>query len=427
MYPLNLSYMEETTILNSNSTLKDKMSERFLLFFIVIEAFLSYSNSSFATVFALLMIFVFAFYNKYLALSAYIGTVIISPGFSTVELFIVLSEISVIGASIMNFKCRAITNYFIITTVFFLLMIIGMALGTKTEMVSILLFVINLYVAVFVAQAVVGNNEKLIVDSLLFAGLMIAIQVGYSYLTGNIDKVVSASGRLLYQENSKNLATIIVIPCFIALYKLLDIESRRKKGKLVFYVACFAICFPVLLLTYSRGVTIALIVAAFLLMVIQPKALKFYSILMYSLVAVAIYFIISHLTMDSDLWFNNLEGGNGRTDIYKLYFDYMFRQGGRTIVFGYGTSNMGEVIGWYPHSVILSYFFNLGIIGVLYLLYEITASAMGLIKQGKNARFYIGLLVLGLMMFSSHGTYNTALFCLIIGLCFGMANNKQIG
>lgn len=419
--------MHDNTIdVNNSKYLIGRKSEKWLVMYTIVLAFLTFTHNPFAVPFALLMILVFIFNNKYLALAAYVSTLIINPPFTVATVFISLLEISVIGVSLVKRMSKNLMTMFILTSIFILLMIIGMAVGAESKLDTILLFGFNLYLVVFIAQMIIEKDEKLIILAMLFSGLAIAIYVGYNFLTGNVDNFLSSQGRLGYQENAKTLASSVVIPVFMALNKFLKKEERKSREELLFYIVVFAICFPLFLLTYARGVTIALTISVLVLMITNFGRFKFYHFFIYAMVAVVAGIIIVKLEMNASLWLDHLEGGNGRTTIYKMYYNYMVSKGPGTIIWGIGSVNMKEVFGWYPHSTILAYFFHFGIWGAIFVLYEIFITMIPLMKQRKRMGFYLGLFILSLVMSSSHGSFNNVLYCVILGLCYGMANKKVI-
>lgn len=415
---------DKTIDVNSSKYLIEKKSERWLALYTIVLAFLTFTHNPFAVPFALLMILVFAFNNKYLALAAYVSTLIINPPFTVATVFVSLLEVSAIGVSLMKRFSKNLMTMFVLTSLFILLMLIGMAVGAESKLETILLFGFNLYLVVFIAQMIIEQDEKLIIGALLFSGLAIAIYVGYNFLTGNVDEFLSSQGRLGYQENAKTLAASVVIPVFLALNKFFKREERKNRGELLFYIVVFAICFPVLLLTYARGVMIAFAAAVLVLMITNSGRFKFYHFLIYAIVAVAMGFIIVRLEMNASLWFDNLEGGNGRTGIYRMYYNYMVQKGRSAIIWGLGTANFKDIIGWYPHSVFFAYFFHFGIWGAIFVAYEIIVTLVGLFRKRKDLGFYLSLFTLVLVMFSAHGSYNTPLYYVILGLCYGMVNKK---
>lgn len=406
---------------NSVETRKDIISERLLIIYILLIGTLTFTNNSAASPIALVALFLSCFYNKYLSTAIYISTLIISPGFSAIQVLLSSFVISIIGITTLNNLGKKTIMVFVATSMFVFWMLMGAAFGTHTQMVTILLFAFRLYLVVFIIQMVINTNEKLILNSLLYSGLAIAAFVGYNFFTGNVDAFLSDQGRLEYQDNIKTLATSIVVPIFISLNKLLNKESRKRKVEFVFYGAILIICLPVLLLTYARGVTFGLIIATFLLMLFTQKRFKFSYFVIYLLVAVVVAFIAYRLEMSQELWFDNLEGGNGRTDIYKMHYNYMLSQGPGTVFWGYGSDSMKDIIGRNTHSTILAYFFHFGVGGILFALFEILITLIGLFKKRKCLSFYLCLFILSFVMFSGHGGYESFLYYVIMGLCLGMS------
>ena len=222
---------------NRVETRKDIISEWLLIIYILLIGALTFTSNSAASPVALVALFLSCFYNKYLSIAIYISTLIISPGFSALQVLLSSLVISIVGLTILrNFGKKTIT-VFVATSLFVIWMLMGAAFGAHTQMVTILLFAFRLYLVVFIIQMVINTNERLIVSSLLYSGLAIAVFVGYNFFTGNVDAFLSDQGRLEYQDNIKTLATSIVVPIFISLNKLLNrarflievIEKVREK------------------------------------------------------------------------------------------------------------------------------------------------------------------------------------------------------
>ena len=125
--------------------------------------------------------------------------------------------------------------------------------------------------------------------------------------------------------------------------------------------------------------------------------------------------------------FENVEGGNGRTEIWADFIQQL--KDTNSLAFGFGPGFTKDIsrTGFYSHSTILDYLFCYGITGFLYILYLILSVSYKLFKN--NERFYLfqGLFLLNIIMFSTHGSAGTLLFNVILGLCMSVVvyENKE--
>lgn len=132
--------------------------------------------------------------------------------------------------------------------------------------------------------------------------------------------------------------------------------------------------------------------------------------------AVAVFYLITNIQFDNEMMFENVEGGNGRTIIWADFIQQL--KDTNSLAFGFGPGFTKDIsrLGFYSHSTILDYLFCYGIAGFLYILFFLYLAAINLFKINKNSYYYQGLFLLGVIMFSTHGSAGTLLFNVILGL-----------
>lgn len=383
--------------------------------------YLSFINSPFATRFALLYILASAFYDKYLALSVYICTMVVAPEFTKMELAISMMEVLGIGTAILLHTKGSIKRLLMIDVAFVFYVLLGLVLGLNSQLITVFLYAFNLLLSVFIARMVCDRDDDLILLALLIAGIIVSAITLHLLMTGQFFAL-----RIDYKGNSKDLSTVIVFPVFMAINKMLGYKNYKSKITLLIYLGVFFVTLPLLLLTYSRGVTIALIVASCILYILYSKRRGIKNILLVAIIGGLLYYMVGNMNMSSRMWFDNLEGGNGRTRIWETYWNYMVNKGPLTSICGLGTASQKDVIGWYPHSSILAHFFHFGLLGLIFILFQTLSPLINLYKKRKVFPFQFCLLVLTIIMFFPHGSYYEPLFWVIIGISFGTIYKRTI-
>lgn len=398
----------------------EKRRSTFLLVYAIGLGILSIFNTPYISLFSLFVITSSVLFDKQLSLSLYICTAIVGADFSSTETFICALVILALGLSIFDFRNKKTRGMLLAVSLFSLSMFVGFVLGANSQIITIIVFSFKLFMMVTIAQSTMVSSEKVLEHAILYGGLVVAGVTAYHFYVGDVSVLSEGQGRLMYKENVKELSTAIVVPVYMAINKLFNYKNLRNRWELLSYVLVFSLCFPLLLMTYSRGVFIGLLVAVVFLQLSYSKQLSVQKIFIYTLIFLAIVKIISSMHLDESLIFENVEGGNGRTDIWMNYLALMEEQGAQTLIWGLGSNSYTEMLDFYDHSVILSYYFHFGIFGFCFIAYIVFITITRLLK-GKNA-YHLFLLVMTIIMFFTHGSYDNNLFYILTGLCLGMAN-----
>ena len=398
----------------------EKRRSTFLLVYAIGLGILSIFNTPYISLFSLFVITSSVLFDKQLSLSLYICTAIVGADFSSTETFISALVILALGLSIFDFRNKKTRGMLLAVSLFSLSMFVGFVLGANSQIITIIVFSFKLFMMVTIAQSTMVSSEKVLEHAILYGGLVVAGVTAYHFYVGDVSVLSEGQGRLMYKENVKELSTAIVVPVYMAINKLFNYKNLRNRWELLSYVLVFSLCFPLLLMTYSRGVFIGLLVAVVFLQLSYSKQLSLQKIFIYTLIFWVIVKIISSMHLDESLIFENVEGGNGRTDIWMNYLALMEEQGAQTLIWGLGSNSYTKMLDFYDHSVILSYYFHFGIFGFCFIAYIVFITITRLLK-GKNA-YHLFLLVMTIIMFFTHGSYDNNLFYILTGLCLGMAN-----
>lgn len=302
-------------------------------------------------------------------------------------------------------------------------------LGYQTSMIGFMFVVIQLLL-IMVISFYCMQSSSIFMVGFVVSGLCIGLYVFYQYITGHASMFY---GSLVYGDGEeaglvKSLAIGVVVPTYFFLYNFF-FKNESVKNKMI-YLFLITLCVAVIVLTYSRGVLIALAVAlSFLLWNYYKWKLSLFNTLKIISVVVLLYYLIVQLDLDVEKMFANIEGAHGRTDIWDFYFTKLKEGGFMRILFGFGPGDSKRITegslysGYYSHSAILDYLFSLGLFGLCFIAYAIYTAAMRLYR--KRYFFSLGFLILIILMFSTHGTATNAIFNSLLAICIGKSLSKS--
>lgn len=255
-------------------TASEKRRNALLLVYAVSLGLLSVFNSPYISLFSLFALSACVLFDKQLALSIYICSAIVGADFSSIETLVSAIVVLAIGVSVFDLRDKRTKRLLMSVTLFSMSMLAGFALGANSQMITILILTFKLFMMVTIAQSATISNGSILEKAILYGGLVIAGITAYHFYVGDISVLSEGQGRLTYRENVKELSTAIVIPVYMSINKMLDYRNRRNNRELLFFILVFALCFPLLLMTYSRGVFIGLLVSAVLLQLAYSKSLS---------------------------------------------------------------------------------------------------------------------------------------------------------
>lgn len=363
---------------------------------------------------SLILLYVTVFWDRHLPLCVYVITNTLG-----VNIIGVVSTINAIFLSMLALyfifrnNHRFFRKYILITLYFFVILVISYNTGFNSRLDIAIKMVVACLIILQIASCD-AQERLLIVSAVLCCGISMALFVAASLSTGG---GVDISTRLLFNENSKSLATALAPVVITAVYALF---FRRGKNVLftVGLLISVAILTYLVVLTYSRGVLIALIISiSYLLLRFMGKGDIRNYLFLFLFITTAFY-LLSIMQFDDYLMYKSLEGGNGRTEIWADFYQQLKET--NTLAFGFGPGLTKEIsrLDFYSHSTILDYLFCYGIAGFIYVLYLLLNVIFNLFKT--KFYYYQGLFILSTIMFSTHGSAGTLLFNVILGLCMSV-------
>lgn len=388
----------------------------FLLLFSMVELACSVSGSyHLGGIISLVLLYATVFWDKHLPVCVYIITSILGTALTGTA-----STVNALFISVLSLQCiyRCFDNpdyrkYVFITLYFFVILVISYYTGFNSHIEYLVKMVVASLIVLQIASF--GAQERsLVVASVLCSGIAMALLVLASIYSGAV--IHDTSTRLQFNENSKVLSTAVAPVVFSAVY-LMFFGGGKKKALYaigLFFVA--AALSYMLVLTYSRGVLIALTISVFYLLLRYMGGMGIKSILFLALFIVGAYYLLSIMQFDDELMFRHLEGGNGRTEIWADFIKQLKQT--HTMAFGFGPGFTRDIsrLDYYSHSTILDYLFCYGIAGFIYILYMLLTVAFKLFRTNRGSFYYQGLFLLSTIMFSTHGSAGTLLFNVILGL-----------
>lgn len=232
-------------------------------------------------------------------------------------------------------------------------------------------------------------------------------------------------GRLVFDENVRHLANIVVIPTFILSYSIIsqkDIFVNSKKVNL-FLLTIYLIT---LLLTVSKGALFAYI-AGLIVMLISSKNIKKTILFSFFIFSIFILILITFDSIDFGRFLERNYDLNGRFRIWYFYYLKVLEFGNFAYLFGVGPGNvtriaMGDYMGiYYAHSVIIDYFYTTGFIGfVLFLSLFTTVFIKSVLAKN---HFVKGLLVMSFLLYLTHGASTNTSIYIVLALSLKCLNN----
>lgn len=396
------------------TTTKDKIIVLLILLFGCVVSFLSVRENSNTGTFALTCIIVSLLIDKRLPLCLSIVAGLLDCEYTTEHLFFVMLIVSVsCFISIFTSKAKVLKSYRIPVACFALVFILSYLLGERCEYTIACLILYSLIICYTIALLHGENKDALIIYSLVIGGVcMMGIMVAIIAQGG----VLGVVRRLQFHENIKVISTALAFPIFHLVWELISNYKNINFIRKIVYVLLILLCLFILILTYARGVILALSLSLVTLIFLHSRKFGLMQFVFLVVLIIGGYIMIDKMSVDADIMFNNLEGGHGRTEIWSDFYNKMREGGVIRLLFGFGPGDLKRIItDIYAHSVILDFFFSFGILGFICFLSFIFVTVKELLKR-KNM-YGLCLLLLCLAMYFPHGSASTTQFYYLLGLC----------
>ena len=352
--------------------------------------------------------------------------------FSTVisVLFWLVRIVPPFFAYVFDKKGQIKTKYVFFLLSTFLLFLISYILGMNSDLSTVVIQMFVLIVFLIVSQIHQKETLYMIYFSFILAGLLISFLVFCQLITGSAIKLWGY--RLTYNGSVRTLSSALAIPLFYFFIQLIVPTNSKTNIGVNFLFICILLCISALLiLTYSRGVIISVLVALLYIIITQLRKvnLKLILGLAFSILVVAI--VLNNVEIN-DAMFEGLASGNGRTGLWNFFWVKMKEGGAVRCLFGFGPGDLTRIAentnygGFYAHSVLFDYLFSYGIVGFLLLLMMGLNIFLKLIKT--KSTLLMALYMLTALLYLTHGNALNLHFHVLLGLCNSLAlqNSKEI-
>lgn len=309
------------------------------------------------------------------------------------------------------------------------LMLLSFAFGVQAQLTTAVLQVMTLMTYVTVSRAYIKDKNTLISTAIILMGAYVSCTVLIQLVTDSA--IILANKRLTFEGSVRALSNALAFPIFVIFGKLiLPKKEKLGIGKLCLLILTLLLMVGLLVATYSRGVLIAVIVAVAYLVLAQFRHLSLRQMFVYVVVFSVVAAFLLNVRLDTDLILTGISDGNGRFEIWSFFFEKMGQNGLLGYLFGLGPGDILRISqgtvqdGMYSHSVLLDYIFSYGILGGCLLVYMIGRAFIAAVKSKDSMS--IGLLILTVTAYATHGNASSEDFHILLGLVYSMANLQFI-
>lgn len=261
---------------------------------------------------------------------------------------------------------------------------------------------------------VFNKNGIVLFTCIILCGLSIILTTLLLLLNGQ--DIMSDRGVLLFNEHAKNIAYPIAILPYVIVYIFFNKRDFFNLFTLIVLAGLGLMSLYFIVFTYSRSCLLALCFSGVYIALLSLKPLNIKNTIGICLAFIGLAYFYMQLDIDTDTMYSNLEGGNGRTEIWYYFYGLLKQQG--VFLTGLGPGDIKEYssIGYYAHSAILDFVFKFGILGGIYIFSLIICP---FVKGFKSSPFFLGLLILTILMYFTHSTCLSVHFNVLLGFCIG--------
>ena len=308
-----------------------------------------------------------------------------------------------------------------------LLILLSFLFGTEARLITAILQIMTIMCYVVSTRTYRNNHTDLIFISFLLSGLLMAFAVTIQITTGSA--VTLWGTRLTYNGSVRTLSSALAFPIFVTLSHLfLPREKKFGAWKFSLIIITLIAMVSLLIATYSRGVIISIVVASAYVLLSQFHHLKLKQMIIYIIMFIIAAIAVLNAELDTGMMFHGISDGSGRTYIWRFFFEKIREKGLLGYLFGFGPGDIlriskGTVYdGYYSHSVLLDYIFSYGLVGLSVLTFFLFRSLRVVIRS-KNP-LHMGLLILTVMLYATHGNSASMEFHLLLGLVYSLAMSQ---
>ncbi len=263
-----------------------------------------------------------------------------------------------------------------------------------------------------------GRRGRTLEFSLVISGAAMMLYTINSMMSG--EAIYLYDTRLTFEESVRNLANAIAFAIYFS-FSVFVIKREEKLNLLqkIVYVLILGVGLFVLISTYSRGVLLAVGVSCIVVLLFSLKKVTPKHLVGISLIIILAIYLINSMEIDEEVLTYDVEGGSGRFEIWGHFINAMVEEGPARVLFGYGPGDFKRITagthysGLYAHSVFMDFLFSFGILGFLFIIITVIKIAIDAIRS-KNS-YAVGLLLLTILMYVSHGNSSEYQFYLMLG------------
>lgn len=365
---------------------------------------------------------IFGILNPMLGISLLVSTFFIGSKITgTVYVFrIVVLEFMVIFSQIVlkknySIKKRALVMFFLIIIAILLSILFAKVIIIKQILIIFLCALLYLIIKSYISE----ENVNFIFYAIVLNAIMMMLVIVYESVVGSNN--VLLYGRLSFGGNIRIVANTVVFPLYILIAsKILKINSLNPIHRKLNHVLIVAVLLIALLISVSRGAIIAFMTSMVLIIISNKKNNKGYMFLLFFSLAVAMYFLLHFqiIRMERLLYYDATL--SGRVMIYMTALGKYFNQSILNILFGLGPGSFSWIVSgsiyadYYAHSVFISILIEYGLFGLCLIITIIFRVIIRSVKR-KNI-FDLGLCLLTVVLYSTHGVAGTTFFWLMMAL-----------
>lgn len=381
-----------------------------------------------------LPIFIFSMINPILGISAWVSTIFVETQLLnfTVVLKIILLELGLVYHFLRK-KDLKIDN-----TIFFLVLLLvissslsvlfGRDISLNIAVLYLTVIILFLFINIFFTKEML----HILFYSLVINGLMMVIIIILNYIQD--PNSVLLYGRISFDGSIRTVANNLILPLYVLLSTMILNNNMVNPIKNNLLRTALLVLFSMIfLLTISRGSIFALILALGIIIILKGKIKMRYLIMIPLLWLSGVAYFLDSNTFRMSRIVEIDWTLNSRTNLYSETFNKFFDLNIFNIMFGTGPGGFDWLLSdtayfdFYVHSVFLSILIEYGMLGFILITSIILMILISSIT--KRDYFNIGVSVLMIASFATHGVSATPMFWLILGISCVLLkshNNKSI-
>lgn len=311
-----------------------------------------------------------------------------------------------------------------------LLVLISYIVGINPVITTAMLMILCIASVVYILNE--DNYKGLLM--VLFGYFSSGISIASYFIIGLIKGwQMTVYGRLSFSGDIKTVAITVAIPLVLIL--CCTLKGNRvfaNAGNIIIDYVLIAIFSTIVILTGARGVLLGIAIAVLMFALMQKGNGKIIKIaILIILFLFAIFYFSNNTSFRLErLWATEeFASGNGRTEIWGSYIDYISHKGPIRLLFGLGSGDLRRlgVINSYAHSTFFDIFMAYGIVGFTFFVITECVMLRRLVKAKCDIAFALNIMLI--IIYAFHGSAANSFFytiqtCIYM-LCMMFHNNDK--